>query len=206
VKAHRKIDRSFTLIEVLIVVAIISILCALLLPALKSSRDSAKRLKCQSNLHQIGLGINMYANDHDQMIPYARTFPWETAPGQPDPGYLQDLLIPYVGGSIGNQSLIFRCPASKPRWIIDSTNGFRFNYYFADGWNVPQTGRTIDKVSLPTEAVLVYDIAWFDWPFEDLPHAGVDALYVDGHVAFVKGEWYLPNGEEQTGAFCSTGW
>jgi prepilin-type N-terminal cleavage/methylation domain-containing protein len=213
VKAHRISSGSFTLIELLVVIAVVAILCALLLPALQSSRESAKRLKCQSNLHQIGLGIHMYANDHDDFIPYSHTFPYEAMEppkpaGLPDPEYLQDLLIPYVGGAIGNQSPIFRCPGAKLQWIIDSTNGFRFNYFFANGWNEGQAGRLLTKVARPTEAVLVYDMAWWDWPFKDLPHYGIDALYADGHVDFVKGEWYLSPGnpDEETGVFCSSGW
>jgi len=201
-----KSRHSFTLIELLTVMAVVSVMFAMLLPALRSSRDSAKRLQCQSNLHQIGLAIHMYANDHRDMLPYARTFPWETQVGQPDPEYLQDTLIPYIGGAIGDVAPIYRCPSVKPQWIKDSTNCYRYNYYFADGWNIPQTGQSVGRIAHPVEAVLVYDIAWFDWPFLDLPHEGVNACYGDGHVSYIKGEQYLPNGHEQTGSFCSTGW
>ena len=201
---------TFTLIELLVVMAVVSILVAMLLPALRSARESAKRVQCQSSLHQIGLAIHMYANDHEGMLPYARTmpFPTEAGPpgGLPDAGFLQDLVIPYVGGQIGTQSLVFRCLGAKVQWVKDSTNGFRYNYWFANGWNLSQQGRQMDKVPYQTRAVLHYDMAWINWPFSDLPHQGVDALYVDGHVAFVKGDYYLLNGHEQTGPFCSDGW
>jgi prepilin-type processing-associated H-X9-DG protein len=191
----------------LVVISIISVLAAMLLPALRNVRESAKRAQCQNSLHQIGLAVHMYGNDHDGMLPYAKTMPWESPPGGlPDAGYAQDLLIPYVGGQVGTQSLIFRCLGSKLQWIKDSTNGFRYNYWFANGWNIPQNGRKMDSVSSATRAVVMYDMAWFDWAFSDLPHEGVDALYVDGHVSFVRGEYYLPNGHEQTGLFCSDGW
>jgi len=53
----------FTIIELLIVIAIIAILASMLLPALSRARDSAKQIRCVNNLSQIGKGASIYAND-----------------------------------------------------------------------------------------------------------------------------------------------
>jgi prepilin-type N-terminal cleavage/methylation domain-containing protein/prepilin-type processing-associated H-X9-DG protein len=66
---HESRITAFTLIELLIVVAVISILAALLLPALNRVRDRAKAMVCASNLRSLGQWIAMYANDHDGLIP-----------------------------------------------------------------------------------------------------------------------------------------
>ena len=62
---------AFTLVELLVVIAIIAIIAALLLPALRGSKDAAKRVQCASGLRQLGLAAQMYLDDHD-----GETFPY----------------------------------------------------------------------------------------------------------------------------------
>jgi prepilin-type N-terminal cleavage/methylation domain-containing protein/prepilin-type processing-associated H-X9-DG protein len=69
------IRRAFTLIEILVVLAIIAVLMAFLLPALEKSREKANQVRCGSNLSQIGLAISMYANENHGNYPRTRYDP-----------------------------------------------------------------------------------------------------------------------------------
>ena len=67
-----RIDRdhgaAFTLVEMLVVITIIALLVSLLLPAIKRSRELAKRTLCAANLHNIHTGTILFAQDHDNEL------------------------------------------------------------------------------------------------------------------------------------------
>ena len=73
--AKREIGRSrhaFTLVEILVVVAILALLAGLLFPVFATARGKARQVACLSNLRQLGLAFSMYAQDHDGIVPWAK--------------------------------------------------------------------------------------------------------------------------------------
>ena len=74
VKYHKR-QLAFTLIELLVVIAIIAILAAFLFPVFAQAREKARAISCVSNQHQIGLAINMYRSDFDEVNPRYRQCP-----------------------------------------------------------------------------------------------------------------------------------
>ena len=61
--------KGFTLVELLVVLAIIAILAALLMPAFGRAREAARQTECRNNLKEFGRAMNMYSSDHDQNLP-----------------------------------------------------------------------------------------------------------------------------------------
>ena len=112
--------QAFTLIELLVVIAIIAILAALLLPALSGAKQRSRTTQCLSNLHQIGLGMTMYADDFNGLYPESgATILWD----QIDPtthknSWLQQI-FPYA-----HNTNAFHCPADR-RAFFSYFNGAR---------------------------------------------------------------------------------
>jgi prepilin-type N-terminal cleavage/methylation domain-containing protein len=108
--------RGFSLIEVLVVIAILAILMALLLPSLRAAREQADRTKCAAQLHALGLAFQLYANANNGSLPAFSG--WHTWPrGLPEdqddgPAWTEEL-IPYFADP---DSKAYQCPSlPEPR-------------------------------------------------------------------------------------------
>ncbi len=123
---------GFTLIELLVVIAIIAILAALLLPALASAKEKGRKIKCVSNLRQIGVAYTMYANDCQDSYPteaeYDSCGGWQGTGSSlgalqgggvsPDNRPLNVYMSIPVGTTNQDAFLVFCCPSDKGEAIV----------------------------------------------------------------------------------------
>ncbi len=103
----RGVSRSavgFTLIEMLVVIAIISILAGMLFPVFAQARESARKALCLSNVKQLAAAVMMYAADYGDRFPLSA---YRTASGQPAPD--SPIWPAYIAEYVGNKD-IFTCP------------------------------------------------------------------------------------------------
>ncbi len=99
---------AFTLIELLVVIAIISILAAILFPVFGRARENARRSSCQSNLKQIGLGFQQYAQDNDGWTPGSITFGKQLSGTTNRGTSWPTTIFPYI-----KSEQIFACPSGE---------------------------------------------------------------------------------------------
>jgi len=135
--------RAFTLIELLVVISVIAVLIALTLPSLSGAQETARRVKCLSNLRAIGQGLNLYLDTGDGLLP--RTAPLPVEGGNPT---LPEALEPFLD-------------APLPR--LDESTGL---YIVSEPWRCPSDAGPVDPESTEINPV------WADTSLSYLDAAG----------------------------------
>ena len=109
---------AFTLIELLVVIAIIGIIAALLLPALNSAKDRAKRAQCASNMRQVAYAYHMYNDDNDNHLPTLDMLGYSSWRYVNDPFSV----CTYMKSYLPTNNLVWLCPAGRPSLVQFGVN------------------------------------------------------------------------------------
>src|ERR1041384_5452806 len=127
---------AFTLIELLVVIAIIALLAAMLLPALASSKERARRAACLNNERQFILAVHLYAGDNDEVLPSGGTDNRDT----------EDTHTPILSTQTKSNLLHYAtelrsldCPnlamwmARRENWRVHDDYGIAIGYHYLGG-------------------------------------------------------------------------
>lgn len=161
-------------------VAIVALLLAILLPALGRGRAQARKAKCNSNLHQIYIGMTMYLSDHNQVAFWrdanpAKSMDWYTwggrETGNPIGGMFNEVVPRPVNPYVKNVLELFHCPSDRePFWWRETGshshfewlgNSYNFNsVHHPHGFSTPNEGLSgvnLQRVKAPHKTVLFYE-------------------------------------------------
>lgn len=155
----------FTLLELLIVIAIIAILSALLLPAIGKARQRAQRAYCTNNLKQLALAMEFYLQESNYLLPHCTMMPSNPPDDEKGLPGITEVLLPYL--DMNNQ--VFRCPADRPDKGESDTRTFfereGSSYEWASFLGI--NGKTIDPKTLSIlgyHVPILYDYGSFHGP------------------------------------------
>ena len=186
--------KRFTLVELLVVIAIIGILSSMLLPALGKARHSAKRAVCLSNLKQVGLLYEMYADDNSER--YMRHTSWNFSIGAQADSTINDYAdtseIAICPSDLGNPN-----NTNGPVYLDRGSSYMEAAFVSPSLWGVGAvTGLTPKKrtdFDEPSKKILTGDNNWHgnkSWSNEitrwhgDAPNRKLNMLFQDGRAVY----------------------
>jgi len=174
-KTSRKVERAFSLIELMVAIAIIGILAAIILPTLSRSKASARATACLSNLRQIGIALQLYVNDNENRLPtmYDATLGTNAL--------VTNTLLPTVDKvlmtCLANSNLL-RCPSDNRALFAQTGSSY--------AWNTLLNGQDADQLRVLGFAFNAHEIpVFFDkeaFHRERGEGRDVNYLYADGHI------------------------
>jgi prepilin-type N-terminal cleavage/methylation domain-containing protein/prepilin-type processing-associated H-X9-DG protein len=180
-------DRGFTLIELLVVISIIAVLIALLLPAVQSAREAARRTQCTNNLKQIGLGMQNYLSFFDVIPPVCIDPAWDATNKpipQPHQNWSQHArLLPYL-----EQRVLF----NSINWDFGARWGGDTVYADLNPNLDPINAAPGSPDSIPQMTVLVTTISFFLCPSDSNPGSS-STFFVGGENRLVGSSNYGSN-------------
>jgi len=157
--------RGFTLVELLVVVAVLGILVTLLLPVVGSALRSAGTANCKGNLHQVGAAFVMYMRQHSNFMPPSGS------PGAKPPLCFPrwyDNLTPFADGETG----IFTCPAKKQAAV-----GYGLNHMwsgpdeiYGGQYAMNNRSKQFDYVNSPSTTLIICDTGVVQNPDDPVEH------------------------------------
>ena len=153
--------RGFTLIELLVVIAIIAILAAILFPVFAKAREKARQSSCLSNVKQIMLAVNSYAQDYDEVLPMNVSDVNGSAAGDAGDLTWRGAILPYA-----KNAQIFQCPSKKFATNVFN-GGFDYGYvagyaanefHWAGGNPAPPPGQALGTIQYPASCVWMAEV------------------------------------------------